>query len=100
VNAAVRTGFNADDIEEWGALLDAVKEAEAESGEDDEVFAGNWPGEGRTAYLTFIAEDPYVVEVHDAPSTQISVRVPLDLKADWIDQARERFGAARRALGA
>ncbi|WP_276323249.1 DUF5959 family protein [Streptomyces sp. ICN441] len=76
----------------WGSLLDAVEE-------DDSVFAGDWPPEGRTAYLTFVADDPYVVEVCDAPSTRICVRVPLDLGDDWITEARERHAAARQALG-
>ncbi|MFF4632112.1 DUF5959 family protein [Streptomyces griseorubiginosus] len=99
VNATVRTGFNADDLDDWAAILEAVAESDTEAAETDDVVSGNWPGKGRTAYLTFIAEDPYVVEVHDAPSTQISVRVPIDLKAQWLDGARERLMTARRALG-
>ncbi|RRR69687.1 hypothetical protein EHS43_42060 [Streptomyces sp. RP5T] len=99
VNATVRTSFNADDLDDWAALLEAVEESDTEAGESDDVLTGNWPGEGRTAYLTFIAEDPYVVEVHDAPSTQISVRVPIDLKAEWLDGARERLVTVRRVLG-
>ncbi|WP_309144103.1 DUF5959 family protein [Streptomyces sp. PKU-MA01144] len=91
-------GFDADDIRAWGSLLDAVEEDEYDE-EDDSVFAGDWPQEGRTAYLTFAADDPYVVEVRDAPSTQICVRVPLDLGGDWITEARERHAAARQALG-
>lgn len=98
VNATVRTGFDADDIRAWGSLLDAVEEDEYDE-EDDSVFAGDWPQEGRTAYLTFVADDPYVVEVRDAPSTRICVRVPLDLGGDWITEARERHAAARQALG-
>ncbi|GGT46782.1 hypothetical protein GCM10010271_58600 [Streptomyces kurssanovii] len=100
VNATVRTGFDDDDIDEWGALLDAVEEDDADAGRDgDEVFAGDWPREGRTAYLTFVPDDPYVIEIHDAPSTQICVRVPLDLKAGWLAEARDRLAAARGALG-
>ncbi|MFE3370938.1 DUF5959 family protein [Streptomyces sp. NPDC059173] len=98
VNATVRTGFDADDIRAWGSLLDAVEEDDHD-GDDDSVFAGDWPQEGRTAYLTFVADDPYVVEVWDAPSTQICVRVPLDLKGDWITEARERHAAVRQVLG-
>ncbi|MGW0942809.1 DUF5959 family protein [Streptomyces sp. NPDC002623] len=99
VNAAVRVGFNTDDLDDWAALLDAVEQAGTEADEADAVFAGDWPSEGRTAYLTFIAEDPYVVEVRDAPGTQVSVRVPIDLKAEWLDAARERLAAVRRVLG-
>jgi hypothetical protein len=99
VNATVRTDFDADDIGEWGDLLDAVEDDDADTEQDeDDVFAGNWPREGRAAYLTFVADDPYVVEVHDAPSTQICVRVPLDLKPDWIAESRARLTAVRRAL--
>ncbi|WP_406200410.1 DUF5959 family protein [Streptomyces sp. NBC_01017] len=87
-------------IADWAALLDAVEEGDAEADEADTVFTGNWPSEGRTAYLTLVAEDPYVVEVHDASSTQISVRVPIDLKAEWLDSARERLAAVRRELAA
>ncbi|MFF4144585.1 DUF5959 family protein [Streptomyces sp. NPDC001698] len=99
VNATVRTGFDAADISEWGSLLDVVEEADAEAGEDEAEFSGDWPREGRTAYLTFITEDPYVIEVHDAPGTQISVRIPLDLKSDWIGEVRERLDTVRRTLG-
>jgi len=100
VNAAVRTGFDTEDVEDWSALLDAVEEDDAYAEQDEEeLFAGDWPREGRSAYLTFVADDPYVVEVHDAPSTQICVRVPLDLKDDWIAEARDRLAAARRVLG-
>lgn len=99
VNAAVRTGLDADDVEEWGDLLNAVEDAEGDADEDDLVFEGDWPREGRGAYLTFVADDPYVVEVHDAPGTGIVVQVPLDLKGDWIDRARDRLDALRRELG-
>ncbi|MGW4820940.1 DUF5959 family protein [Streptomyces sp. NPDC004227] len=99
VNATVRTGFDAEDISEWGSLLDVVEEADAEAGEDEAEFSGDWPSEGRTAYLTFITEDPYVIEVHDAPGTQISVRIPLDLKSGWIGEARVRLDTVRRTLG-
>ncbi|WP_338698245.1 DUF5959 family protein [Streptomyces sp. Q6] len=99
VNAVVRTDFDADDIGEWGDLLDAVEDDDADIQQDDDVLAESWPSEGRAAYLTFVADDPYVVEVHDAPGTQICVRVPLDLKPDWIADSRARLAAVRRALG-
>ncbi|MGW6983866.1 DUF5959 family protein [Streptomyces sp. NPDC054932] len=40
-----------------------------------------------------------MVEVHDGPSTQIVVSVPLDMGAKWIAESRERLAAARAALG-
>ncbi|MCX4808674.1 DUF5959 family protein [Streptomyces sp. NBC_01214] len=65
----------------------------------DEPFTADWPRSGRTAYLRFIADDPYVVEVHDGPSTQIVVSVPLDMSEEWIAESRERLAAARAVLG-
>ncbi|MFD9436143.1 DUF5959 family protein [Streptomyces sp. NPDC060002] len=64
-------------------------------------FTADWPRSGRAAYLRFIADDPYVVEVHDGPSTQIVVAVPLDLGAEWIatGESRQQLAAARAALG-
>lgn len=99
VNASVRTGIFDEDIEEWGLLLDALEEVMDEASEDDdEVFAGDWPREGRTAYLRFVAEDSLVIEVRDAPATGICVQVPLALDDDWIAEARDRLARAREAL--
>ncbi|MGW3745811.1 DUF5959 family protein [Streptomyces sp. NPDC005146] len=78
-------------------LLDAIEEA-AQEADLDEPFTADWPQSGRTAYLRFIAEDPYVVEVHDGTSTQIVVSVPLDTGEKWIAESRERLAAARAAL--
>lgn len=100
VNAIVRTGFDVGDLDDWAAVLETVGERAADTDESDDVLAANWPAEGRTAYLAFIAEDPYVVEMHDAPGTQISVRVPIDLRTGWLDAARERLAAVRRVLDA
>ncbi|MGW0465690.1 DUF5959 family protein [Streptomyces sp. NPDC003027] len=99
VNASVRMGVFDQEVEEWGHLLDALEEAMEDAAEDDDdVFAGDWPREGRTAYLRFVAEDPLVIEVCDAPSTGICVQVPLALDDDWIAEARARLASAREAL--
>ncbi|MEU9861992.1 DUF5959 family protein [Streptomyces sp. NPDC047971] len=99
VNASVRMGVFDEEVEEWGHLLDAVEEAMEDAPEDDdEVFAGDWPREGRTAYLRFMAEDPLVIEVRDAPGTGICVQVPLALDDDWIAEARARLARAREVL--
>ncbi|MFD6424834.1 DUF5959 family protein [Streptomyces sp. NPDC060198] len=98
VNGTVYLGFDSKDLSDWGRLLDAIEEAEQEA-DLDEPFTADWPQSGRTAYLRFIAEDPYVVEVHDGPGTQIVVSVPLDMREGWIAESRERLAAARAALG-
>ncbi|UUN25217.1 DUF5959 family protein [Streptomyces sp. FIT100] len=99
VNGTVRLGFHSEDLADLGRLLDAIEEAEQEA-DLDEPFTADWPQSGHTAYLRFIAEDPYVVEVHDGASTQIVVSVPLDLGEGWIAESRERLAAALAALGA
>ncbi|MFE3431195.1 DUF5959 family protein [Streptomyces sp. NPDC059171] len=85
-----------EDLSDWGRLLDAIEEDEQEA-DLDEPFTADWPRSGRTAYLRFTADDPYVVEVHDGPSTQIVVSVPLDMREEWIAESRERLAAARAA---
>lgn len=97
VNGTVYLGFDSEDLSDWGRLLDAIDEAEQE-GDLDEPFTADWPQSGRTAYLRFIAEDPYVVEVHDGTSTQIVTSVPLDMREGWITESRERLAVARAAL--
>ncbi|MEU3895279.1 DUF5959 family protein [Streptomyces sp. NPDC045251] len=98
VNGTVYLGFDSKDLSDWGQLLDAVEENEQEA-DLDEPFTADWPRSGPTAHLRFIADDPYVVEVHDGPTTQIVVTVPLDLSEEWTAESRERLAAARAALG-
>jgi hypothetical protein len=97
VNGTVYLGFDSEDLSDWGRLLDAIEEAEQEA-DLDEPFTADWPQAGRAAYLRFVAEDPYVVEVHDGTSTQIVVSVPLDMGEEWIAESRELLAAARAAL--
>ncbi|WP_267881952.1 MULTISPECIES: DUF5959 family protein [unclassified Streptomyces] len=82
----------------WSESFLSVDDAE-QAVDLDEPFMADWPQEGRTAYLRFIAEDLYVVEVHDGTSTQVVVSVPLDLREGWMAESRERLAAARAALG-
>ncbi|MFF1482250.1 DUF5959 family protein [Streptomyces sp. NPDC058301] len=98
VNGMVDLGFDSMDLSEWGRLLDAVEEAE-QQGDFEEPFTADWPQAGRTAHLRFIADDPYVIEVHDGTGTQIVIAVPLDLGDEWIAESRQRLAAARAAPG-
>ncbi|MEV7579080.1 DUF5959 family protein [Streptomyces erythrochromogenes] len=98
VNGTVYLGFDSEDLSDWGRLLDAIEENEQEADFDD-PFTADWPRSGRTAYLRIIADDPYTVEVHDGPSTQIVVSVPLDMSEEWIAESRKRLADARAALG-
>ncbi len=93
VEGRVRVGGSREDLEEWGALLDVLEDEEAYEDEDGEVFVGDWPREGRTAYVRVAAEDPLVVEVRDAPGTGICVRVPFAMEEGWVAEARARWEA-------
>ncbi|GAA3482951.1 hypothetical protein GCM10018966_093700 [Streptomyces yanii] len=84
MNGTVYLGFDSEDLSDWGRLLDAIEEAEQEA-DLDEPFTADWPRSGRTAYLRFISDDPYVVEVRDGTSTQIVVSAPLDMGEDEYD---------------
>ncbi|MFG2341817.1 DUF5959 family protein [Streptomyces yangpuensis] len=98
VNGRVHLGFDSEDLADWGRLLDVIEELEQEA-DLDEPFIADWPRSGNTAHLRFIAEDPYVVEVHDGTGTQVVVSMPLDLGEEWIADSRERLKVAQDALG-
>ncbi|MET9619054.1 DUF5959 family protein [Kitasatospora indigofera] len=96
VNAQVGIYLAVEDIEEWARVLDRIEGEELTYSETP--LRVDWPSAGRDAYLRIVADDPYVVEVHDAPQTQIVVSVPLDLKDGWIEEARKQLTAARAYL--
>lgn len=98
VNGSVYIGFDSGDLADWGRLLDAVEQAE-QDGEASEPLRADWPRAGNSAYLRFIAEDPYLVEVHDGSGSQIVVSVPLDMGEEWIAESRSRLAAALSDLG-
>ncbi|MCF3106935.1 hypothetical protein IPZ58_36040 [Streptomyces roseoverticillatus] len=99
VNGTVTLGFDSSDLDDWGCLLDAVAEADEEP-DEEEPFTADWPRAGRSAYLRFVADDPYIVEVHDGTGTGICVAVPLDMREGWLPEAKERLAAVRAVLGA
>ncbi|MEE2042569.1 DUF5959 family protein [Nocardiopsis tropica] len=37
--------------------------------------------------------------VHDMPSTQIAVRMPIDAAEDWLEENRARLDRVREAVG-
>ncbi|MFJ6785851.1 DUF5959 family protein [Streptomyces yangpuensis] len=98
VNGSVLLDLDSGDLADWGRLLDVIEEVEQEA-DLDESFIADWPRSGNTAYLRFIAEDPYVVEVHDGTGTQVVVSMPLDLGEGWIAESRERLRVAQGVLG-
>jgi hypothetical protein len=88
VHGRVGLVVSAGDLDAWERCLDALRcEERAE-----------WPAADRTARLEVVPEDPVMVTVHDAPSTQIAVRMPIDDTSDWVEENRLRLQRVRKAL--
>ncbi|MFE6446948.1 DUF5959 family protein [Nocardiopsis dassonvillei] len=88
VHGRVGLVVSAGDLDDWERCLDALQaEGRAE-----------WPTGGRTAWLEVVPEDPLMVTVHDAPSTQIAVRMPIDDTSDWMEENRLRLERIRQAV--
>ncbi|MEU8773383.1 DUF5959 family protein [Streptomyces sp. NPDC048606] len=101
VNARLYVLITPDDLDHWAEALDRIEAHETDGAPDDTdgPLTVDWPPASNDGYLRFIAEDPYVVEVRDAPQSGIVVRVPLDLGPEWITEARQRIAAVRELLG-
>ncbi|MET9119382.1 DUF5959 family protein [Streptomyces longwoodensis] len=61
-----------DDLQEWERCLEALQTEETTE----------WPAGGRSAWVEVVPDDPVEVTVHDSPSTQIVVRVPIDVGSE------------------
>ncbi|WP_448317596.1 DUF5959 family protein [Streptomyces sp. CO7] len=94
VNGQVGLTVSLEDLDEWERCLDALQAFEAE---DEEEWGVEWPAGDRSAWLEVVPEDPLEVTVHDLPSTQISVRVPID-DPDQLTENRLRLERLRKAL--
>ncbi|MFB8215401.1 DUF5959 family protein [Streptomyces anulatus] len=76
------------DLDEWGQCLDAL---EADEGVE-------WPPGDRSAWLSVVPEHPLEVTVHDSPSTQIAVQIPVDVPTGWLEENRLRLEHVRKAI--
>lgn len=88
INGTVGLHISDTDLDEWGHCLDAL---EADEGAE-------WPPSGRSAWLSVVPEDPLEVSVHDSPSTQIAVQIPVDVPAGWLEDNRLRLDHVRTAI--
>jgi hypothetical protein len=88
VHGRVGLAVSAGDLDAWERCLDALRSEER----------AEWPAADRTAWLEVVPEDPVMVTVHDAPSTQIAVRMPIDDTSDWVEENRLRLERVRKAL--
>ncbi|MET9771990.1 DUF5959 family protein [Streptomyces sp. NPDC006415] len=87
ISGAVGLHISDADLDEWGQCLDAL--------ESDEGV--EWPPGGRSAWLSVVPEDPLEVTVHDSPSTQIAVQIPVDVPTGWLEENRLRLEHVRKA---
>ncbi|MFJ7087648.1 DUF5959 family protein [Streptomyces griseus] len=88
INGTVGLHISDADLDEWGQCLDAL---EADEGAE-------WPPGGRSVWPSVVAEDPLEVTVHDSPSTQIAVQIPVDVSAGWLEDNRLRLEHVRKAI--
>ncbi|MFG3551857.1 DUF5959 family protein [Streptomyces sp. NPDC047725] len=88
VNGRVRLVVSPADLDEWERCLDAM---EADEG-------AVWPASDDSAWMDIVPDDPFEVTVHDSPSTQIAVLVPVDVADDWLEQNRVLLERVRAAL--
>ncbi|MET9104101.1 DUF5959 family protein [Streptomyces antibioticus] len=86
VNSRVGLQISTEDLDEWERCLAHE--------------AAQWPAGGRSAWVDVTPDDPVEVTVHDSPSTQIAVRVPIDVAPEWLEQNRLRLDRVRAALSA
>ncbi|MCH0537971.1 hypothetical protein I3F58_00025 [Streptomyces sp. MUM 203J] len=88
VSGRVSLQISLRDLDDWERCLTSLN---ADEGIE-------WPAGGRSAWLAVTPDDPVEVTVHDSPSTQISVRIPIDVDDDWLDDSRRRLAFARNAI--
>ncbi|WP_372351157.1 DUF5959 family protein [Streptomyces sp. KL116D] len=88
VSGRVGLQVSLQDLDEWERCLGAL---EAEEGVE-------WPAGDRSAWLEVVPDDPVEVTVHDSPSTQIAVRVPIDVGPEWLRENRLRLAGVREAV--
>ncbi|PCG82319.1 hypothetical protein CIB93_30570 [Streptomyces sp. WZ.A104] len=88
VSGRVGLQVSLEDLDEWERCLDALQ---SEQGAE-------WPAGGRSAWVDVVPDDPVEVSVHDSPSTQVSVRVPVDVTPAWLEDNRRRLDHVRAAV--
>lgn len=88
VSGTVGLHISGGDLDAWDRCLDAL---DAEEGAE-------WPPGDRRAWLSVVPEDPMEVTVHDSPSTQIAVQVPIDVAPGWLEENRLRLEHVRKAV--
>ncbi|MFY7067835.1 DUF5959 family protein [Nocardiopsis changdeensis] len=88
VNGHARLMVSVKDLDDWERCLDTLRGEEGTA----------WPKGDRTAWLEVSPEDPLEVIVHDMPSTQITVRMPIDDTSDWGEENQRRLERVRHAI--
>ncbi|MDI2129571.1 DUF5959 family protein [Yinghuangia seranimata] len=91
----VRIGGADDELTEWAELLQRLGDWEI-NGEPNTTV--EWPSSGEGGYVRIAADDPYQVSVTDGPRTGITIQIPLDLPAEWLDVNTAMLDQARLRL--
>jgi hypothetical protein len=88
VRGRTRLAVTGADLADWGLRLDDLAADRAVQ----------WPPSDRSPWLTVVPDDPFMITVHDTPSTQVEVRVPVGVAAPgWLEENRARLDRVRRA---
>ncbi|MFI8459436.1 DUF5959 family protein [Kitasatospora sp. NPDC085464] len=90
INGSFPVGITSDD-------LDACKEALDKLAGDRSV---SWLNSGRSVQLEIkpLRSGVIGVSIHDGPSSQVTVSLPLSPPTGWIEDHRARLENVRRAL--
>ncbi|WP_152486440.1 DUF5959 family protein [Nocardiopsis lucentensis] len=79
VSGSLRIFVTLEDLRDWGRCMDDLERGESIV----------WPPEHRSPRVEISVDEELVVEIIDAPSSQVSVRVPLDIEyEDSIENNR------------
>ncbi|CAL9372924.1 hypothetical protein SUDANB121_00910 [Nocardiopsis dassonvillei] len=87
VRGRLRLAVTGADLDDWERRLDDLAADRAVE----------WPPSDRSAWLSVVPDDPFTITVHDTPSTQVEVRVPVEVREDWPQENRARLERVRRA---
>ncbi|WP_116244701.1 DUF5959 family protein [Nocardiopsis sp. FIRDI 009] len=88
VSGRLQLALSDGDLDDWERCLDAL----------DAEERVEWPPGDRTPWLEVVPDDPVEMTVHDMPSTQIAVRVPIGFTDEWVEENRARLERVRKAV--
>ncbi|GHF77628.1 hypothetical protein GCM10018790_64690 [Kitasatospora xanthocidica] len=90
ISGSFPVGITSDDLDDWEEALDRLA---------DDLFV-SWLNSGRSVELGIkpLRSGAIGVSIHDAPSSQVTVSLPLSPPAGWVEDHRARLESVRRVL--